>query len=179
LAVTRAARALIIAALAGGLLSAIVYTSLVRLGVTGYPDDGSPSALLVWSVVATLALAVGLLAVSPIWWLFHRLRLRQWQTAALLGASLPLALLTGLLALGQATHPTPDRTPLVEWIVIYANFCVLGAVVGLVVWWVAYPANRPTTPPWAARWALAGLGLSLAISVVWSFVYASQTPLGP
>jgi hypothetical protein len=172
-------RAMLVAAATGGVLASTVYTALVKLGITGYPEDGGLGALVVYAVLATVLIAVGLMIAAPLWLLLHRLRVTRWWVATIVGSGLPLAGLFCLAVFDGAHHSRPSSTPVAEWVVIAGLTSAIGAAVGFVIWWIAYPQDRPSGPRWLGLcFAVAAISI-LAMNVAWSIAYGSHLDPSP
>jgi hypothetical protein len=171
------AQALLAGAVTGGVLVSLVYTSLVRLGLTGYPEDGGLGSLIVLALIGSVAYGLGLLIVSPVWMLLHHLRFRQWWTAALLGGGLPAVVGLALTVIPNKTATSPALT--LALLVPIAILSAISAVSGLVVWRIAYLSGRTIGPAWLGPWARVLVICALAGLVIWSIVYGSSLPPGP
>jgi hypothetical protein len=147
-------------AVTGAFLNALYYLwgTAQILGVQYVLDYGLPSSSGVL-IVALVVWAVGLIVFGlPIWWLFHKLRLRHWLVAAVMGAAttfvVDFAIETGSLKLvgllsngtysaGDAGGPTIIDSRLTPhgWWVSFQDALMLsagGILVALVIWRIAY-----------------------------------------
>jgi hypothetical protein len=154
----RAGLALAAGALTGATAAAMLLISVwlegvekaLRLNLDDVPTMFA-IALPVW--------AVGLIIFgAPVWWLFHRVRLRHWRVAAAVGGVLPLAVYAGLRiahewirpeSLGPAYltgDPKIDAYLIEEawWseVLIPVSLPISGMLVAAAVWRIAYRPLR-------------------------------------
>jgi hypothetical protein len=138
----RAAFALAIGAAAGGILTGLIFATLVPFGFTN-PEHDPPTlgdllgAIPVVSVFATLGYGAALVLVGvPMWLLMHRLGWRSWLDAMLggfLAAGLACFVVRSSITAGTAL--LFGWRPIIESVLLVA---AIGATVGLVVWRIAY-----------------------------------------
>lgn len=155
----------ILSRLAGSVTGALLVTlsylisTAQNLGIQYILDYGLRPSLIVFTVAAVVWAAGLTVFGSPLWWVLHKLRLRHWLVAAVVGASVTLLVDFGLetrgfglipltpsnatYSAGDAGGPTIINNILTAhgWWVAFQGALMLsvgGILVALAVWRVAY-----------------------------------------
>jgi hypothetical protein len=145
---------------AGALAGAIVVVGGLLIGEylsrgVAYVAQYGPQIGAIIFVVAFVVWLLGLVLLgSPCWWLLHRMKMRQWRSAVILGGSMTAVVFMAL----QIPHPLGSgssysasdgggRTVIDNALTAHGWFLAImaslawgcvGALIGLVVWRVAY-----------------------------------------
>jgi hypothetical protein len=85
-----------------------------------------------WLIAFVFCAAGLLIAGAPTWWLLHRLHLRSWIDASIVGFAVSFI---GYVAFSAATQRLAESSTMISQSILVA---ILGAIIGFVVWRVAY-----------------------------------------
>jgi hypothetical protein len=126
--------ALAVGSLTGAFSFSILKLLLNRLGMSGGTWNGTASALVIDGIVLSVIYWVGLMLASPLWPVLHRTVFRRWWGAALLGATLTLAVWAALTGATMHDHAPLDMSDLYFPVAM----AVSNALAGSVIWRIAY-----------------------------------------